>query len=90
MIKLIKCVDYIGQLFFSNFGVRHVASQRFFHGKQHVCVLLDHIVIFLAFFGVKKTRNVIWRRMVHTRARDLPYLTFGAILDNVGTKTTPA
>ena len=50
-------------------------SKMFSHEKQHFCVLFDHIVIFLDFFELKKTRNVIWRRMVHTRARELPYLT---------------
>ena len=38
-------------------------------------LLLGHIIFFLNFFEVKKTRNVIWRLIVHTRARELPYLT---------------
>ena len=62
----------------------------FFHENQHFCVSLDNIVIFGRFFELKKMCNVIGRRMVHTRARELPYLTIWAILDNVGTKTTPA
>ena len=47
----------------------------FFHENQHVCVFLDHIVIFLDFFELKKTRNVIWRRTVVRRAREVPLLT---------------
>ena len=63
-------------LFFSNFGVRHVASQRLFFKKNDVCrFFVDHTVMFVHFFEVKKTRNEIWRRLVQTRARQLPYLT---------------
>ena len=67
-------MDYIGGIIFSNFGVRHVASQRFLR-KSTFLSFLDHIVIVLDFFEVKKTRNVIWRRMVCMRAREVPYLT---------------
>ena len=57
--SIIELIDFewiiLEFLFFSNFGVRHVASQRFFHENQHVCVFWDHIVIVLHFFEIKKT-----------------------------------
>ena len=83
-------MDYIGGIFFSNFGVRHVVSQSFFHENQHFCVLFDHIVIFPHLFEVKKTRIEIWHRLVEKSDRELRYLTISEISDNVGTKTTSA
>ena len=62
-------------LIFSNFGVRHVASQRFFDEKQHVCVFLDHVAIFPDCFALEKARNTIWRKLLQTRARELRFLT---------------
>ena len=84
-------MDYHGRFVFSNFGVRHVASQRFVFTKNNIVVfLLDHIFMFPQFFELKKTRINIWRRLVQKSARELDILPFGAIWDNVGTKTTPA
>ena len=50
-------------------------SQIVFHESQHVCVFVDHIIIFLVFVEVKKMPKVIWRIMFHLRAREFPHLT---------------
>ena len=68
------------QMFFSNFGMRHVASQRFVQEERHCCVFLDHIVIFPRLFELKKTRIEIWRRLVQKSARELRYLTISCNL----------
>ena len=68
-------VDFIGTIFFQLWCEACSFSKICFYENQQICFFLDHIVIFHDFFELKKTRNVIWRRMVHTRARELPYLT---------------
>ena len=50
-------------------------SQIVFHESQHVCVFVDHIIIFLVFVELKKMPKVIWRLMFHLRAREFPHLT---------------
>ena len=63
-------MDFIGGFVFSNFGVRHVAFQRFFITKNNMFVFFWTILsFFFIFVEVKKMRNVIWWRMVHTKAR---------------------
>ena len=48
-------MDFIGGFVFSDFGVRHVASQRFvFHENQHVCVFVGPDCHVSSFFRIKK------------------------------------
>ena len=84
-------MDFIGTFVFSNFDVRHVASQRFVFTKNNiVLILFDHIVIFPYFFEFKKDALTFSEDWSKTRPVNSDIRPFGAILDNVGTKTTPA
>ena len=61
-----------------------------FHEKQHVCVFLDYIFICREFFQLKRRALKFredWSKREPVKSDILP---FGAILDKVGTKTTPA
>ena len=67
---------FIGGIIFPDLGVRHVAFHKLYFMKINMFVFfLKHLIIFVIFFEVKKTRKVNWRLMVHTRARELPHLT---------------
>ena len=79
-------MNFIGGIIFPDLGVRHVASHKLFFMKINMFVFLWTILSWFFFFELKKTPKVIWRLMVHTRARELPLLMMWTILDNIAPK----
>ena len=77
IIKLVN-VEWalLEKLFFSDLGVRHVASHKLFLMSINMFVFFWAILsFFLCFFKLKETPKVMWPLLVHTRARELPHLT---------------
>ena len=67
-------MDFIGTFYFSNFGVRHVASQRFFFTKINIFVFFWTILSFFLIFSNKKDAQRNLATNGRMRAREVPYI----------------
>ena len=72
LIKLFKFNQILSdQLFFSNFGMTRVVSQRLFSRTIMILRFFGHTLYFVTSFESKKTRIDILRRSVQFSAREL-------------------
>ena len=78
-------------MFFSNFGMARVASQRFFFTKNDIFEFVDpHLYLFTFLSNQKKCALQFCEDLSNFQPVNSDLKPFRAFLDDVGTKTTPA